>query len=117
MSFERMATNLRKGVLEYCVLALLRHERRYGVDLARRLAAVGLLTSEGTLYPLLSRMRGADLVESEWVESEEGRPRRYYELTEAGRARLAEFREVWGPLRDAVDATLREDVDARPRED
>ncbi len=103
-----MATNLRKGVLENCVLALIDGERRYGVDLSRRLTALGLIASEGTLYPLLARMRETGLVETEWIESDEGRPRRYYELTAAGRERLAEFRTMWAPLRDAVDAILKE---------
>jgi PadR family transcriptional regulator PadR len=105
---DRMATNLRKGVLEHCVLALMRDEPRYGVDLSRRLTAVGLLASEGTLYPLLARMREAGLVETEWIESPEGRPRRYYRLTSAGSERLAEFQTVWAPLRDAVDTILEE---------
>lgn len=110
MVASRIATNLRKGVLEYCVLALIREERRYGVDLSRRLTTAGLIASEGTLYPLLSRMRSSGLVETEWVESDEGRPRRYYELTDAGRTQLAEFRTVWAPLRASVDAILEEDA-------
>lgn len=104
---ERIATNLRKGILEYCVLALLNHEPRYGVDLSRRLTARGLIASEGTLYPLLSRMRAAGLVDSEWLESEAGRPRRYYVPTERGRSQLEEFQTVWAPLRDAVDGLMK----------
>jgi PadR family transcriptional regulator PadR len=104
----KIATNLRKGVLEFCVLSVLQADRQYGVDLSKKLTAAGLIASEGTLYPLLSRMRGSGLVTTEWLESDEGRPRRYYELTPAGREQLAAFRDVWSSLRDTVDEFLEE---------
>jgi PadR family transcriptional regulator PadR len=104
----KIATNLRKGVLEFCVLSVLHKDRQYGVDLSKKLSAAGLIASEGTLYPLLSRMRGSGLVTTEWLESDEGRPRRYYELTAAGREQLAAFRDVWSSLRDTVDEFLEE---------
>src|SRR5882724_11282124 len=80
---------LRRGVLEYCVLSLLRDEELYGFDLVRRLADVdGMVTSEGTIYPLLSRLRREGWVSTTWAESEAGPPRRYYALTPAGRRAL-----------------------------
>jgi PadR family transcriptional regulator PadR len=89
------------------VLALLRDGERYGFDLVRALARVdGLVTSEGTIYPLLSRLRREQLVTTYWRESESGPPRRYYQLTDAGRAALAEFAAEWARFRDAVDAIL-----------
>jgi len=85
------------------MLSLLGSGRWYGVDLSKRLTSAGLIASEGTLYPLLSRMRNAGLVETEWVEADAGRRRRYYELTDAGRDHLEAFRDVWVPLSAAVD--------------
>ena len=95
---------MRRGTLLYCVLAILEDEERYGFDLVRALAEVdGMVTSEGTIYPLLSRLRRDRLVETTWRESTEGPPRRYYRLTDAGRTALAAFRREWSRFRDAVD--------------
>ncbi len=100
-------SQLRKGVLEYCVLALLRDGQRYGFELVRALSeAEGLLVSEGTIYPLLSRLRRDDLVSTEWRESESGPPRRYYELTDMGQRALGEFSAEWIRFRGAVDALV-----------
>ena len=95
---------MRRGTLQYCVLSLLADEERYGFDLVRSLAELdGMVTSEGTIYPLLSRLRRDGLVESNWQESPSGPPRRYYRLTNAGRAALDAFRLEWRRFRDAVD--------------
>jgi PadR family transcriptional regulator PadR len=95
---------MRRGTLQYCVLALLVDDERYGFDLVRALAAVdGMVTSEGTIYPLLGRLRRDGLVESTWRESPSGPPRRYYRATAAGRAALDAFVGEWGRFRDAVD--------------
>ena len=98
---------MRKGALEYCVLALLVDEPRYGFELVQRLGEVdGMLTSEGTIYPLLSRLRRDGMVDTEWRESSEGPPRRYYKLTPGGRKALANFRVQWDTFRGAVDRLL-----------
>jgi PadR family transcriptional regulator len=100
-------SQLRKGTLEYCVLALLTDGRRYGFELVRTLSeADGLMVSEGTIYPLLSRLRRDLLVETSWQESESGPPRRYYQLTDTGRRALADFSDEWARFRDSVDALL-----------
>ena len=100
-------SQLRKGTLEYCVLALLAEGQRYGFELVRTLSeADGLMVSEGTIYPLLSRLRRDRLVETTWQESEAGPPRRYYQLTDAGRRALADFADDWARFRDSVDALL-----------
>lgn len=100
-------SQLRRGVLEYCVLALLRDGERYGVELVRDLAATEVLaTSEGTLYPLLSRLRREHLVDTTWSPSASGPPRRYYTLTPDGRAALDAFLTEWGGFRDAVEGVL-----------
>jgi PadR family transcriptional regulator, regulatory protein PadR len=101
---DGLLTQMRRGTLQYCVLALLADEERYAFDLVRELSEVdGMVTSEGTIYPLLSRLRRDGLVESTWRESAEGPPRRYYQLTAGGRAALAGFAHEWPRFRDAVD--------------
>jgi PadR family transcriptional regulator PadR len=104
---EALLAQLRRGVLEYCVLALLAGEERYGFDLVRSLGEVeGMATSEGTIYPLLSRLRRDGLVESTWRESSQGPPRRYYSATPRGQAALDAFTEEWSRFRDAVDQLI-----------
>jgi PadR family transcriptional regulator PadR len=99
-----LIAQMRRGTLQYCVMALLEPEERYGFDLVRALSEVeGMVTSEGTIYPLLSRLRRDGLVETTWRESSSGPPRRYYRLTDAGRAALNEFVDEWSRFRDAVD--------------
>ena len=101
---DALLAQMRRGTLQYCVLSLLADEERYGFDLVRVLAELdGMVTSEGTIYPLLSRLRRDGLVESNWQESPSGPPRRYYRLTNAGRAALDAFRLEWRRFRDAVD--------------
>jgi PadR family transcriptional regulator, regulatory protein PadR len=101
---DALLAQTRRGTLQYCVLSLLADEERYGFDLVRGLAETdGMVTSEGTIYPLLSRLRRDGLVESTWQESPTGPPRRYYRLTESGRAALEGFRLEWRRFRDAVD--------------
>ncbi|HEU4541886.1 MAG TPA: PadR family transcriptional regulator [Jiangellaceae bacterium] len=100
-------SQLRRGVLEYCVLSLLVDESRYGFDLVRRLGDVdGMVTSEGTIYPLLSRLRREGWVSTTWAESESGPPRRYYAITPTGRRALDAFTAEWRRFRDAVDQLL-----------
>ncbi|MGW5330936.1 PadR family transcriptional regulator [Streptomyces sp. NPDC004014] len=103
---EKVEVQLRKGVLEYCVLALLRDGPKYGVELLKDLQDTVLATSQGTVYPLLSRLRRAELVVTTWKESSTGPPRRYYELTETGRAALIAFTDIWPAFRDTVDHLL-----------
>ena len=101
---DALLAQMRRGTLLYCVLAILEEGERYGFDLVRSLSAVdGMVTSEGTIYPLLSRLRRDALVETTWRESTEGPPRRYYRLTDTGRSALDAFRLEWGRFRDAVD--------------
>ncbi len=104
---RNVLSQLRRGTIEYCVLALLRDGERYGFELVRTLAdADGMVTSEGTIYPLLTRLRREELVTTSWRESETGPPRRYYRLTPAGRTALVNFIEEWARFRDAVDTLL-----------
>jgi PadR family transcriptional regulator, regulatory protein PadR len=100
-------TELRRGVLGPCVLALLAERPRFGLELVRDLSrADGLLTSEGTVYPLLNRLRDSSLVTSRWVHDDQTRPRRYYSITDQGRRQLAAFQTEWSAFTAAVDAVL-----------
>jgi PadR family transcriptional regulator, regulatory protein PadR len=97
---------MRKGALEYCVLALLRDGERYGFELVRELSAAELVTSEGTIYPLLARLRADGSVETSWRESSQGPPRRYYTLTAEGKASLDNFTTEWRRFCGAVEGIL-----------
>ena len=100
-------SQLRRGAVEYCVLALLRDADRYGFELVRELSeAGGLVTSEGTIYPLLTRLRRDEHVTTFWRESDSGPPRRYYRLTDTGRVALDAFTQDWVRFRDSVDRLL-----------
>jgi PadR family transcriptional regulator PadR len=102
---EQPLGQLRRGVLEYCVLALLRTEPLYSVDVVHRLAGgYGMKVSEGTLYPMLSRLRREGRVDTFWQESTNGPPRRYY--TEDGQRALAAFMVDWKSFTSSVDALL-----------
>lgn len=106
---ERIATNLRKGVLEYCVLALLQTRDMYGLELANALMERGLSASEGSLYPLLARMREAGAVDTRWEQPAETggtRPRRYYAITDRGRELLVVFAGVWQGIAAEVDTLI-----------
>lgn len=105
---EQILTNLRRGAAEYCVLAILRDGERYGLDLAKELSKDHvLMAGEGTLYPLLSRLRRTGLVETSWRESPSGPPRRYYRLTQDGTVALEAFRRVWAMFSNQVDLALK----------
>ena len=109
---EKLLAQMRRGAIEYCVLALLRDGPRYGFELSRALAeADGLVTSEGTVYPLLARLRQDALVETFWEESPHGPPRRYYRLSEDGRCALGAFTVQWRRFRDTVDRLIQEKED------
>lgn len=114
MVAEKVFTQLRRGTLEYCVLALLQGEERYGFDLVKELGEIdGMVTTEGTIYPLLARLRREGLVETSWRESESGPPRRYYRSTAEGGRALADFTADWERFRTSVDAILRRGNEGR----
>jgi len=107
MAEEAGLTELRRGVLGPCVLALLEQRPRFGLQLVRDLAdAGGLLTSDGTVYPLLNRLRDSGLVTSAWRDDEGKRARRYYSITDAGKDRLVLFRQESATFAATVDSVL-----------
>jgi PadR family transcriptional regulator PadR len=100
-------SQMRRGAIEFCVLALLQDADMYGFELTRKLSEMdSLVTSEGTVYPLLSRIREEGLVDTFWEESPQGPPRRYYRLTKDGKHALESFRVQWTGFRDAVDKLM-----------
>lgn len=95
---------IRKGLLEFLILKIVEADQVYVADMLRKLAGTEFATQEGTLYPLLSRMRREGLVDYEWKESEAGPPRKYYELTAKGRAQLAELTAYWDTINKTIDS-------------
>ena len=103
------STQLRKGLLELCVLAALKREQLYGYDIVKRLAAGGGLSmGEGTVYPLLSRFKKEGLVETTLVESAGGPARKYYRLTAKGRLMLVKMLAHWAEVRAGIDRATTE---------
>lgn len=98
---------LRRGAIEHCILALLTRGERYGFELVKSLSgSTSLIASQGTIYPLLGRLRRNGLVDTVWRESAEGPPRRYYALTEEGRRSLAAFTDYWTTFSNSVNDLL-----------
>jgi len=111
---ERWEVQLRKGCLELAILAALWDGRRYGLEVLRTLERESdLILSEGTIYPLLSRLKALGFVESEWVESEGGHPRKYYTITEAGRQRAKEMAWIWARFSSGMSRLLAPLVEAK----
>jgi PadR family transcriptional regulator PadR len=94
---------IRKGLLEFVVLRIIDADKVYVADMLKKLAATEFATQEGTLYPLLSRLRREGLVDYEWKESEAGPPRKYYELTASGRTQLAELTDYWNDINKTIE--------------
>lgn len=102
MSISDKFTPLKKGLLEFAVLKVVAVRKAYAADILNHLSKTELGTGEGTLYPLLSRMRREGLVDYEWVESDAGPPRKYYHLTLPGKTQLAELETYWHELNETI---------------
>jgi PadR family transcriptional regulator PadR len=107
MDFENVKAQMRKGVLEFCILSILSKGDAYATDILNKLKDSQLIVVEGTLYPLLSRQKNAGLLSYRWEESTQGPPRKYYALTDKGREVLKELQSAWEDLIDAVDSILK----------
>ena len=102
MDISEKFVPLRKGLLEFVILRIIDADKLYVADMLKRLSATDFATQEGTLYPLLSRMRREELVDYEWKESESGPPRKYYQLTAKGQTALAELTAYWTSLNSTI---------------
>ncbi len=103
MKTENVKAQMRKGVLEFCILSILSRGDAYASDIINELKKSKLIVVEGTLYPLLTRHKNAGLLNYRWEESTQGPPRKYYMLTEQGKELLSELTESWEDLVKAVD--------------
>lgn len=105
MNLENTKAQMRKGVLELCILAMLQERDAYASDIIEHLKGAEMIVVEGTLYPLLTRLKNAGLLAYRWEESTSGPPRKYYSLTHDGRTALSELTESWKKLVLAVNKT------------
>jgi PadR family transcriptional regulator PadR len=108
MKIENTKAQMRKGVLEYCILSILRDGEAYTSDILESLKDAKMLVVEGTIYPLLTRLKNAGLLSYRWEESTSGPPRKYYALTETGKLFLTELNTTWSELQQAVKKVTRE---------
>lgn len=98
MNIENTQVQMRKGILEFCILHIISRGEVYASDMLQELTSAKIMVVEGTLYPLLTRLRKAGLVDYKWVESSSGPPRKYYTLTEEGTKFLMELQNTWSEL-------------------
>ena len=103
---DKWETQFRKGSLELAILACLAGGKLYGLEILRKLSECGLAVPEGTVYPLLSRLKSEGLLDSQWVESEAGHPRKYYRLTPGGRRRAAQMAKFWDEFSGSMESLL-----------
>jgi len=102
MNVDNMKSQMRKGILEYCILLILYREPSYASDIIQRLKKAKLIIVEGTLYPLLTRLKNDEQLTYEWIESTQGPPRKYYRLTQQGELLLNELEKSWDDLTATV---------------
>jgi len=102
MNVENTQSQMRKGILEYCILSLIGKGEVYASDIITSLKEAKLIVVEGTLYPLLTRLKNAGLLKYEWKESEQGPPRKYYSLTESGESFKSTLSSTWKELNSSV---------------
>ena len=107
MKIENTKAQMRKGVLEYCILSILRDDDAYVAEILGTLKDAKMLVVEGTIYPLLTRLKNAGLLNYRWEESTGGPPRKYYGLTETGKLFLKELNGTWSDLQNAVNLVTR----------
>ena len=108
MNLENTIAQMRKGVLEYCILSILKNGEAYPSDILLKLKKSNLIVVEGTLYPLLTRLKNAGLLTYRWEESKSGPPRKYYSETAEGIVFLSQLDATWKDLVKAVQLTIKE---------
>ena len=106
MNIENTQSQMRKGVLEFCILSIIQREEAYPSDIIEEMKKGHLNILEGTLYPLLTRLKNADLLAYRWVESSGGPPRKYFSLTEKGAAFYKELEMTWRGMSDSVERVI-----------
>lgn len=104
MNVENSKAQMRKGILEYCILLILSRRDAYATDIINQLKESELIVVEGTLYPLLTRQKNAGLLAYRWEESTQGPPRKYYTITELGKTWLKELDKSWKELVESIES-------------
>src|SRR5512145_840379 len=104
MNIENTQSQMRKGILEFCILSIIRRGEAYPSDIVEEMKAANLQILEGTLYPLLTRLKNASMLTYRWVESNSGPPRKYFIMTDKGLEFYGELERTWNELADAVKA-------------
>lgn len=104
MNIENTQSQMRRGILEFCILSVIRRGEAYPSDIVEEMKTAKLLVLEGTLYPLLTRLKNAGMLTYRWVESNSGPPRKYFSLTETGIAFYKELEGTWNELAFAVNS-------------
>ncbi|MFM1794914.1 MAG: hypothetical protein RL642_1299 [Bacteroidota bacterium] len=107
MNIENTQSQMRKGVLEFCILSIIQRGEAYPSDIIEEMKKANLNLLEGTLYPLLTRLKNADLLNYRWVESSGGPPRKYFSLTEKGAAFYKDLENTWREMADGVERVIR----------
>lgn len=102
MAENQNQSQMRKGMLDYCILLIINKQRSYASDILSALKDADLIVVEGTLYPLLTRLKNSSLLTYAWQESTQGPPRKYYEITDEGKATLQSLNESWNELQNAI---------------
>lgn len=105
INIENTKVQMRKGILEYCILGIISEGEVYASDILEELKSANLLVVEGTVYPLLTRLKNAGLLAYVWKESNSGPPRKYFTLTDQGKAAIVELSQTWKELENAVRKT------------
>jgi PadR family transcriptional regulator PadR len=109
MNIENTQSQMRKGVLEFCILSIIQRGEAYPSDIIDEMRKANLNLLEGTLYPLLTRLKNADLLSYRWVESSGGPPRKYFSLTEKGAAFYKDLDSTWRQMADGVERVIRKE--------
>ncbi len=106
MNIENAQVQMRKGILEFCILHIISRGEVYASDMLDELTSARIMVVEGTLYPLLTRLKNAGLLDYKWVESTSGPPRKYYILTDLGTTSLVSLNDTWQELAESVNAII-----------
>ena len=113
MNIENTQSQMRKGILEFCILSIIRRGEAYPSDIVEEMRSANMQILEGTLYPLLTRLKNSDMLIYRWVESNSGPPRKYFSLTEKGEAFYQELEKTWQELSNGVN-TLTQQTNNQP---
>lgn len=107
MDAQNTISQMRKGIIEFCVMKIIASNEIYSSELIEKLKNANLIIAEGTLYPLLSRLRKAELVSYRWEESQLGPPRKYYQITEQGQIFLDQLNESWLEIQNSINLIMK----------